>query len=84
MGGDWAGELPGTSVFLRNGHTVFHTYSSYAHGGDVQIGAYTYLDLTPLGRQEDCEQPPGRSDGLFMSWVRRHDEYDTSRSPQHE
>ncbi len=37
---------------------------------------YTYLDLTPLGRQEDLEQPPGRSDGPFMSWVRRHDEYD--------
>ncbi len=76
MDGDWAGELPGTSVFLRDGDTVFHTYSSYARGGDVQIGAYTYLDLTPLGRQEDWEQPPGRSDGPFMSWVRRHDEYD--------
>jgi predicted dithiol-disulfide oxidoreductase (DUF899 family) len=36
---------------------------------------YTYLDLTPLGRQEDWEQPPGGSDGPFMSWVRRHDEY---------
>jgi hypothetical protein len=32
--------------------------------------------LTPLGRQEDWEQPTGRSDGPFMSWLRRHDEYD--------
>lgn len=79
MDGDWAGELPGTSVFLRGGGEgteVFHTYSCYARGGDVQLGTYIYLDLTPLGRQEDWEQPPGRSDGPFMSWVRRHDEYD--------
>lgn len=76
--GSWAGEVPGTSVFLRPdpaGDEVFHTYSSYARGGDQQLTMYTYLDLTPLGRQEDWEQPPGRSDGPFMSWVRRHDEY---------
>jgi predicted dithiol-disulfide oxidoreductase (DUF899 family) len=74
--GDWAGEVPGTSVFLREGDEVFHTYSSYARGGDAQLGMYTYLDLTPLGRQEDWERPAGRSDGPFMSWLRRHDEYD--------
>jgi predicted dithiol-disulfide oxidoreductase (DUF899 family) len=51
------GEVPGTSVFLRDGSEVFHTYSSYARGGDAQAGTYTYLDLTPLGRQEDWEQP---------------------------
>jgi predicted dithiol-disulfide oxidoreductase (DUF899 family) len=73
--GEWVGELPGTSVFLREGDEVFHTYSSYARGGDPLLTMYTYLDLTPLGRQEDWEQPPGRSDGPFMSWVRRHDEY---------
>ncbi len=74
--GEWTGELPGTSVFLRDGSEVFHTYSSYARGGDAQLSTYTYLDLTPLGRQEDWEQPAGRSDGPFMSWVRRHDQYD--------
>jgi hypothetical protein len=25
--------------------------------------------------QEDWEQPPGRSDGLLMSWLRHHDRY---------
>jgi predicted dithiol-disulfide oxidoreductase (DUF899 family) len=74
--GGGTGEVPGTSVFLRDGAEVFHTYSSYARGGDAQLGTYTYLDLTPLGRQEDWEQPAGRSDGPFMSWLRRHDEYD--------
>ena len=74
----WKGELPGTSAFLRDGDRVFHTYSSYARGGDLQLGTYTWLDLTALGRQESWEEPPGRSDGPFMSWVRRHDEYPQS------
>lgn len=52
-GQPWAteGEQPGTSVFLRDGDRVFHTYSSYARGGDLQLTTYNYLDLTPLGRQ---------------------------------
>ncbi len=70
------GEQPGVSVFLRDGERVFHTYSTYARGGDVLIGTYNYLDLTPLGRQEDWEQPAGRGDGPFMWWVRHHDKYD--------
>jgi len=69
------GECPGISVFLRDGEQVFHTYSSYARGGDLLLGTYNYLDLTPLGRQEDWERPPGRSDGPFMAWVRHHDRY---------
>jgi predicted dithiol-disulfide oxidoreductase (DUF899 family) len=49
----WAteGEQPGTSVFLRDGDSIFHTYSSYARGGDLLLGTFNYLDLTPLGRQ---------------------------------
>jgi predicted dithiol-disulfide oxidoreductase (DUF899 family) len=73
----WSGELPGISAFLRDGDRIFHTYSSYARGGDLLLGTYNWLDLTALGRQEDWEQPPGRSDGAFMAWVRRHDEYET-------
>jgi len=65
----------GISVFLRDGDQVFHTYSTYARGADAVLGTYHYLDLTPLGRQEDWEQPPGRSDGPMMSWLRRHDDY---------
>ena len=70
------GESHGLSVFLRDGASIFHTYSTYARGGDLLLGTYNYLDLTPLGRQEDWEEPPGRSDGPFMAWVRRHDAYD--------
>jgi predicted dithiol-disulfide oxidoreductase (DUF899 family) len=71
----WSGEQPGTSAFLRHGNRVFHTYSSYARGGDLLIGTYNWLDLTARGRQEDFEEPPGRSDSPFMEWLHRHDEY---------
>ena len=63
-------EGPGLSVFLKdeNGN-IFHTYSSYARGLDVLVGAYNFLDLAPKGRDEE---------GLAftMSWVRHHDKYD--------
>jgi predicted dithiol-disulfide oxidoreductase (DUF899 family) len=72
---DWSGEQPGASAFVRDEDRVFHTYSTYARGLDVLMGTYNYLDLTALGRQEDWEQPYGRSDGPVMSWLRRHDEY---------
>jgi predicted dithiol-disulfide oxidoreductase (DUF899 family) len=69
-------ESHGLSVFLRDGDSVFHTYSTYARGTDLLAGTYNYLDLTPLGRQEDWEEPPGRSDRPFMHWVRHHDRYE--------
>ena len=77
----WSGELPGTSAFLRHGSRVFHTYSSYARGGDLLLGTYNWLDLTARGRQEDWEEPAGRSDGPFMHWVRHHDRYDLTDRP---
>ena len=62
------GELPGMSVFLREGHAVFHTYSTYGRGLDLPLNTYNFLDLTPLGRQED--------DGKRMKgWIRHHDRY---------
>jgi predicted dithiol-disulfide oxidoreductase (DUF899 family) len=71
----WSGEQPGISAFLRHGDGVFHTYSSYARGGDLLISTYNWLDLTARGRQEDWERPPGRSDGPMMHWLHRHDQY---------
>jgi Bacterial protein of unknown function (DUF899) len=32
------GESHGLSVFLRDGHSVFHTYSTYARGTDLLVG----------------------------------------------
>ncbi len=72
------GELPGLSVFLRDGDSVFHTYSTYARGLDSQLNTYHYLDLTPLGRQEAWEDSPAGwlqtpANGGF--WIRHHDRY---------
>ena len=65
-------ELPGLSVFCKdeNGE-VFHTYSTYARGLDILVGAYNFLDLVPKGRDEDHLD-------FTMEWVRRHDEYETA------
>ena len=63
-------EMPGASVFYKDATgAVFHTYSAYARGLDILLGAYNFLDLTPKGRDED-ELP------WTMAWVRHHDEYD--------
>ena len=54
-------EQPGMSCFLRDGDTVFHTYSTFARGTEQVGGAYGYLDMTALGRQEEWEEPKGRA-----------------------
>ena len=55
------GEQPGQSCFLRVDDDIFHTYSNYARGAEMTGGSYYYLDLTALGRQEDWEEPKGRT-----------------------
>jgi predicted dithiol-disulfide oxidoreductase (DUF899 family) len=68
-------ELPGTSVFYKDERgEVFHTYSSYARGGDLLCGTYNVLDLTPKGRNETG---PSRN---LTDWVRHHDRYDDGGS----
>ncbi len=60
LGGDRSAEMPGYSCFLREGDEIFHTYSAFARGTEYVGNAYTYLDMTALGRQEDWEEPKGR------------------------
>ncbi len=60
------GEREGLSVFYRDGDRVLHTYSTYQRGLDTFLNNYNFLDLTPLGRQEE--------EGI-MHWVRHHDRY---------
>jgi predicted dithiol-disulfide oxidoreductase (DUF899 family) len=71
----WKGEMPGVSTFLHDNQNIFHTYSSYERGLDLLVTTFNYLDLTALGRQEEWEEPKGRSDSKMMEWVRRHDQY---------
>jgi predicted dithiol-disulfide oxidoreductase (DUF899 family) len=64
-----AEEAPGLSVFYKDKKgAIFHTYSAYARGLDILVGAYNYLDLAPKGRDED-KLP------WTMAWVRHHDRY---------
>jgi predicted dithiol-disulfide oxidoreductase (DUF899 family) len=60
---DPEGEVHGTSAFVRDGDRVFHTYSTYGRGTEQVGGTHYYLDMTALGRQEDWEEPRGRSTG---------------------
>jgi len=55
-------EMPGRSCFLQADGRVFHTYSQYARGLESTGGSYYFLDLTALGRQEEWEEPKGRSE----------------------
>jgi predicted dithiol-disulfide oxidoreductase (DUF899 family) len=67
-------EVHGISVFAKDDDgTVYHTYSSYARGGEAFLTAYRMLDLVPKGRDEDGL-------GFTMDWVRRHDEYEGAAS----
>jgi predicted dithiol-disulfide oxidoreductase (DUF899 family) len=62
-------EAPGISVFYKDpSGAVFHTYSAYARGLDMLVGAYNYLDLAPKGRDEAALP-------WTMAWVRHHDRY---------
>lgn len=62
-------EMPGISVFTRGeDDTILHSYTTYSRGLDMVNGLYHYLDLTPLGRDED-------SLPSTMAWLRRNDQY---------
>jgi predicted dithiol-disulfide oxidoreductase (DUF899 family) len=65
------GEATGTSVFYKDAEgSIFHTYSSYARGGEGMLLPYHFLDLVPKGRDEEKFLPDA------MAWVRHHDRYD--------
>jgi predicted dithiol-disulfide oxidoreductase (DUF899 family) len=71
------GETFGLSVLLRDGDHVFRTYFTTGRGVEALGSTWTFLDLTPLGRQEDWEDSPeGWPQTPPYQWWRRHDEYD--------
>jgi predicted dithiol-disulfide oxidoreductase (DUF899 family) len=63
-------------VFLRDGDRVFLTYETRSRGVEALGSTWTFLDLTPFGRQEEWEEtPPGRPQTPPYSWWRRPGEY---------
>ena len=70
------GESFGLSVFLRDGEEVYRTYFTAGRGVEALGPVWTFLDLTPLGRQEEWEDSPeGYPQTPPYAWWRRHDEY---------
>lgn len=70
------GESFGLSVFIREGGEVFRTYFTTHRGVEALGSVWTFLDLTPLGRQEEWENSPtGYPQTKPYEWWRRHDEY---------
>ncbi|HVW68589.1 MAG TPA: thioredoxin family protein [Steroidobacteraceae bacterium] len=61
-------EMPGISVFCKDGGRIFHTYSTYGRGLDMLNTAYHYLDIAPKGRDEDGLPYP-------MHWVKHRFDY---------
>jgi predicted dithiol-disulfide oxidoreductase (DUF899 family) len=57
----------GLSAFALEGGVVHHTYSTYARGVEQLMGTFGFLDLAPLGRNEDPRDPG--------AWWHRNDEY---------
>jgi predicted dithiol-disulfide oxidoreductase (DUF899 family) len=59
----------GLSAFALGDGVVHHTYSTYDRGVEQFMGTFGYLDVAPLGRNEETAS----------EWWRRHDEYETAQ-----
>jgi predicted dithiol-disulfide oxidoreductase (DUF899 family) len=70
------GEMFGLSVFFH-GDVVYRTYFTTERGVEALGSVWSFLDLTPLGRQETWEDSPdGYPQTQPYQWWRRHDEYE--------
>ena len=70
------GETFGLSAFLRDGDDVYRTYFTTQWGVETLGPVWSFLDVTPLGRQESWEDSPeGYPQTPPFEWWRRHDEY---------
>jgi predicted dithiol-disulfide oxidoreductase (DUF899 family) len=71
------GETFGLSVFLHDGDNIFQTYFTNGRGVEHLGSNWSYLDLTPFGRQEDWEDSPdGWPKTPPYEWWRHHDRYE--------
>ncbi len=69
----------GTNVFFRDGDSVFRTYFINSRGDEAMGSTWSYLDVTPLGRQETWEDSPkGYPQTPPYKWWNWHDEYAAS------
>ena len=76
-------EWHGTNVFFRDGDDrIFLTYFINNRGDEAMGSTWNYLDITPLGRQEEWEDSPeGYPQTAPYKWWNWHDEYVSGASP---
>ena len=75
-------EWHGTNVFFRDGDRVFRTYFLNNRGDEQMGGTWSYLDITPLGRQESWEDSPqGYPQTPTYKWWNWHDSYVQDAAP---
>jgi len=73
---DAFGSGAGEARRFRGGGKIFRTYFTSARGLEAVASVWSFLDLTPLGRQETWEDSPhGYPQTPPFQWWRRHDEY---------
>jgi predicted dithiol-disulfide oxidoreductase (DUF899 family) len=70
------GEMFGINVFIRDGDEIYRTYHTTKRGAEYLGSIFTYLDLTPMGRQELWEDSPEWVPQTPpYQWWKKHDEY---------
>jgi predicted dithiol-disulfide oxidoreductase (DUF899 family) len=75
------GEMFGLSVFIRDdAGNVYRTYFTERRGVETLGSTFTFLDLTPYGRQWE-KSPQSWPQGEPYVWWRRHDEYEQGDRP---
>ena len=68
-------EKYGLSALVHDGDNVYRTYFTDGRGVEG-LNVWTFMDLTPFGRQEEWEDSPaGVPKSKPFVWWRRHDEY---------
>ena len=75
-------EWHGHNVFVRDRTNIFRTYFINNRGDEQMGGTWNYLDITPLGRQEQWEDSPaGYPQAPAYKWWNWHDSYVEGAAP---
>jgi predicted dithiol-disulfide oxidoreductase (DUF899 family) len=75
-------EWHGHNVFFRDGDKVYRTYFINNRGDEAMGSVWSYLDITPLGRQETWEDlPEGYPRSEPYKWWNWHDTYGQEATP---
>ena len=76
------GETFGLSAFLCDGDEVYRTYFTTQRGVETLGPVWSFLDVSPLGRQESWEDSPeGYPQTPTYKWWNWHDTYVPGAAP---